>query len=141
MIDHLGRQLGDREFPASPVGYRALVEWLQGHGGVDRVGVEGTGTYGAGLARHLREAGMLILGALDPMTKSTTLSTGPINGAEVITVELIQPDSMPAVVRIVWPTALTITTPARDLEVASTAMRLLAEASTTLARIRASRRL
>jgi hypothetical protein len=59
VIDHLGRQLGDREFPASPVGYRALVEWLQGHGELDRVGVEGTGTYGAGLARHLREAGML----------------------------------------------------------------------------------
>ena len=61
VIDHLGRQLGDREFPASPAGYRALVEWLQGHGVVDRVGVEGTGTYGAGLARHLREAGMLIV--------------------------------------------------------------------------------
>ena len=42
---------------------------------------------------------------------------------------------MPAVVRIVWPTAPTITTPARSLEVASTAMRLLAEASTTLARM------
>jgi transposase len=37
------------------------VEWLQGHGELDRVGVEGTGTYGAGLARHLREAGMLIV--------------------------------------------------------------------------------
>ena len=61
VIDHLGRQLGDREFPASPAGYRALVEWLLGHGWVDRVGVEGTGTYGAGLARHLREAGMLIV--------------------------------------------------------------------------------
>jgi hypothetical protein len=61
VIDHVGRQLGDREFPASPVGYRALVEWLQGHGEVDQVGVEGTGTYGAGLARHLREAGMLIV--------------------------------------------------------------------------------
>ena len=60
VIDHLGRQLGDREFPASPVG-RALVEWLQGHGGVDRVGAEGTGTYGAGLARQLREAGILIV--------------------------------------------------------------------------------
>jgi hypothetical protein len=32
VIDHLGRQLGDREFPASPVGYRALGEWLQGSG-------------------------------------------------------------------------------------------------------------
>jgi hypothetical protein len=56
-------------------------------------------------------------------------------------VELIQPDSMPAVICIVWPTAPTITTPARYNEVASTAMRLLAEASTMLARIKASKRL
>jgi transposase len=61
VIDHLGRQLGDCEFPASPVGYGVLVEWLQGHGVVDRVGVEGTGTYGAGLARHLRGEGMVIV--------------------------------------------------------------------------------
>src|SRR5215213_8573515 len=61
VIDHLGRQLGDREFPASPAAYGALVEWLQGHGEVDRVGVEGTGTYGAGLARHLRAAGILMV--------------------------------------------------------------------------------
>jgi hypothetical protein len=75
------------------------------------------------------------------VTKSTSLSSGPINGADTLTIELIQPDSMPAVVRIVWPTAETITTPAHYLAVASAAMRLLAEASTTLARIRASRRL
>jgi hypothetical protein len=47
---------------------------------------------------------------------------------------------MPASVRDVWPTAPTITTPARYNEVASTAMRLLAEASTTLAGIKASKR-
>ena len=40
VIDHLGRQLGDREFPTSPAGYGALGEWLQGHGELDRVGVE-----------------------------------------------------------------------------------------------------
>jgi hypothetical protein len=81
------------------------------------------------------------------MTQSTILSSGPINGADTLTIELIQPDSRraqrgtPAVVRIVWPTAATITTPAHYREVASAAMRLLAEASTTLARIRARRRL
>ena len=75
------------------------------------------------------------------MTQSTILSSGPINGADILTIELIQPNSMPPVIRIVWPTAATITTPAHYLEVASAAMRLLAEASTTLARIRASRRL
>jgi len=73
-----------------------------------------------------------------PVTQSTILSSGPISGADTLTIEVIQPDSMPAVVRIIWPTA---GTPAHYLEVASAAMRLLAEASTTLARIRASRRL
>jgi len=33
-----------------------LLAWLCGHGRVERVGVEGTGAYGAGLARHLRTA-------------------------------------------------------------------------------------
>src|SRR5215212_3732897 len=73
-----------------------------------------------------------------PVTQSAILSSGGINGADTLT-ELIQPDSAPAVVRIVWPISATITTPARYLEVASAAMRLFAEASTTLARIRASR--
>jgi hypothetical protein len=71
----------------------------------------------------------------------TVLASGPITRpGDPITVELIQPDSMPAAVRIVWPAAPTITTPARYLEVASTAMRLLAEACTTLTRIKASKR-
>jgi hypothetical protein len=70
------------------------------------------------------------------------LASRTINrSGDLVTVELIQRDSMPAAVRIVWPTAPTITTPARYNEVASTAMRLLAEASTTLARIRARKRL
>jgi hypothetical protein len=55
-------------------------------------------------------------------------------------IELHQPDSMPAAVRIVWPTVPTITTPPAKRGT-STAMRLLAEASTMLARIKASKRL
>src|SRR3954447_23667301 len=54
VIDDVGRQLGDREFPASPAGYRALAKWLSEHGTLTTIGVEGTGTYGAGLARYLR---------------------------------------------------------------------------------------
>jgi hypothetical protein len=75
------------------------------------------------------------------MSKSTTLASGQITPTDHLTVELVAPDDMPAIVRIVWPAAPTITTPTRYAEVASTAMRLLAEASTTLARIRARRRL
>jgi transposase len=55
-IDQVGRQLGDQEFPATASGYRALLRWLRSFGQVVTVGVEGTGSYGAGLARHLHAA-------------------------------------------------------------------------------------
>lgn len=61
VIDQVGRQLGDREFPADPAGYRALLGWLGGHGSLERVGVEGTGAYGAGLARSLRAQGVTLV--------------------------------------------------------------------------------
>jgi hypothetical protein len=45
--------LGVQEFAATSAGYARLVGWLQGFGTVCLVGIEGTGSYGAGLARHL----------------------------------------------------------------------------------------
>jgi transposase len=60
VIDQLGRHLGDAEFPATAAGYRQLRAWLHSHGGITAVGVEGTGSYGAGLARHLRAAGLAV---------------------------------------------------------------------------------
>ena len=53
VVDHLGAVLGTAAFPTTPDGYRRLTRWVRGHGLLDRVGVEGTGSYGAGLARHL----------------------------------------------------------------------------------------
>lgn len=47
------RELGDHEFPATAAGYAALLAWIRTHGAVLRIGVEGTGSYGAGLTRHL----------------------------------------------------------------------------------------
>jgi hypothetical protein len=35
VLDYMGRQLGDREFPTSPAGYRALLQWMRGHGAID----------------------------------------------------------------------------------------------------------
>ena len=49
VIDQAGRLLGTQAFPASTRGYVALVTWAEGFGPVERVGVEGTGTFGAGL--------------------------------------------------------------------------------------------
>ncbi len=52
VLDHLGRQLEDREFPTTPSGYRSLLAWMAGHGQLERIGVEGTGTYAAALTRR-----------------------------------------------------------------------------------------
>ncbi len=61
VIDPLGRHLAHETFPATPVGYRALISWLRSHGDVVRVGVEGTGAYGAGLARVMHSAGLTVV--------------------------------------------------------------------------------
>jgi len=61
VLDGLGRQLGDREFPTTAAGYRSLHRWLAGHGDLEGVGVEGTGSYGAALARHLADEGVHIV--------------------------------------------------------------------------------
>jgi transposase len=52
-VDQTGRVLADQEFAATAAGYQALLAWLRALGRVMKVGVEGTGTYGAGLARDL----------------------------------------------------------------------------------------
>jgi transposase len=51
--DHLGGVLGVKSFPTTTVGYRQLLAWLCSFGALERVGVEGTGSYGAALARFL----------------------------------------------------------------------------------------
>jgi transposase len=56
-----GQRLADREFPAHSGGYRDLVEWMQAQGQLARVGVESTGSYGAGLCRHLRRLGIEVI--------------------------------------------------------------------------------
>jgi transposase len=53
-LDERGGLLGTASFPTTPAGYRSLVGWLRGFGEIKLVGVEGTGSYGVGLARHLR---------------------------------------------------------------------------------------
>src|SRR4029434_5303626 len=58
VVAQTGRLLGTQEFPASTRGYVALVSWAERFGPVQRVGVEGTGTYGAGLARFVRAYGL-----------------------------------------------------------------------------------
>ena len=60
-LDERGAELGVRPFPATPAGHRALLAWLPGFGTVERVGVEGTGSYGAGLTRFLHAEGVTVV--------------------------------------------------------------------------------
>ena len=60
-LDPIGGVLGVESFPTTARGYRGLLEWLQSFGAVERVGVEGTGAYGAGLARFLARAGIEVV--------------------------------------------------------------------------------
>jgi len=60
-LDPIGGLLGVQEFPASSAGYGRLLDWLRGFGAVSLVGIEGTGSYGAGLARHLAAAGVRVV--------------------------------------------------------------------------------
>ena len=56
-IDSWGIRLGDHAFVADSGGYEALVTWAETHGRIEAFGIEGTGSYGAGLARAVHRAG------------------------------------------------------------------------------------
>src|SRR5688500_536872 len=60
-LDGVGALLGVEMFPATAKGYRSLLRCLQGFGEVAEVGVEGTGSYGARLTRHLHRQGVKVV--------------------------------------------------------------------------------
>lgn len=60
VVDGSGKLLATKQFPTTPLGLRSLQRWLDSHGHVELVGVEGTGSYGAGLSRVLRQAGCTV---------------------------------------------------------------------------------
>jgi transposase len=65
-LDRVGGVMGTASFPTTAVGYRQLLAWLRSHGTVERVGVEGTGSYGAALARHLAREDVTVIEVLRP---------------------------------------------------------------------------
>lgn len=66
VVDELGRTLGVAEFSTGRPGQEQLLHWLRGHGRLERVGVEGTGSFGAGLARFLTGAGIEVIEVARP---------------------------------------------------------------------------
>jgi transposase len=61
VVDPTGKILDTNSFPATAAGYPELLAWMASFGEVARLGVEGTGAYGAGLARHLAAEGVAVL--------------------------------------------------------------------------------
>ena len=61
VLTPLGVRLSSDNFPVTAAGYRALLAWVGTFGILRRAGVEGTGSYGAALARHLRAAGVEVI--------------------------------------------------------------------------------
>jgi transposase len=60
-LDVLGAHVGSLTVPADSPGYCSLAEWMVGLGHVHACGIEGTGSFGAGLASYLRRRGIRIV--------------------------------------------------------------------------------
>ena len=61
VLDELGRLLAKESFPTTRAGYRRLLRWLRSHGELAAVGVEGCGSWGAGLVRFLAARGVSVV--------------------------------------------------------------------------------
>jgi Transposase len=78
VVDQTGRVLGSASFAASTRGYVALVNWAERLGPVAKVGIEGTGTYGAGLARFVRAYGLEVVEVDRPDRRTRRCLASPI---------------------------------------------------------------
>jgi transposase len=61
VVDMNGGVLGVESFATTADGHRRLGSWMSGFGTIERVGIEGTGAYGAGLARHLARSAVTVI--------------------------------------------------------------------------------
>ncbi|ANH38227.1 Transposase IS116/IS110/IS902 family protein [Nocardioides dokdonensis FR1436] len=102
-LDSLGRLLGIEYFDADTSGHRALLAWLESFGPVLMIGIEGTGAYGLGLARHLATATTADLIEVDRPDRRTRRLKGKSD-----------PVDAEAAARAAWSGAHTGTPKARD---------------------------
>ncbi|KAB7783541.1 Mobile element protein [Methylorubrum populi] len=66
VVDDRDRVLASASFAATRQGYRQMLAWMRSFGVLRRVGVESTGSYGAGLLRFLQQAGIEVLEVTTP---------------------------------------------------------------------------
>ncbi len=66
VVTAVGGVLGTEQFPTTAAGYRHLLNWMGTFGQLERVGVEGTGTYGVSLAKYLRTQQVTVVEVMRP---------------------------------------------------------------------------
>jgi transposase len=81
-VDQLGRRLGELSIPTNPAGYARLVDWASTYGVIETVGVEGTGSYGAGLTRWLAAEGLVVVEVDRPDRKTRRHGKSDVIDAE-----------------------------------------------------------
>jgi Transposase len=88
VLDQSGRLLGTKSFPATTRGYTKLATWTESFGRVEKIGMEGTGSFGAGLLRFLTDHGLTVIEVDRPDRsdrrrngKSDPLDSDPLDAA------------------------------------------------------------
>jgi transposase len=87
VVDQVGRVLGTGAFPATVTGYRAALAWMSAQGELVKVGVEGTGSYGAGLARYLAGQGVEVVEVIRP-NRQARRQRGKSDAADAVAASL-----------------------------------------------------
>jgi transposase len=82
-LDPVGGLLGVESFEVNARGYRALLHWMGSFGALHKVGVEGTGAYGAGLARYLQKMGIDVV-EVDRPNRQTRRQSGKSDPADAV---------------------------------------------------------
>ena len=92
-LDPVGGLLGVAEFPVTPAGYARLLSWLGGFGAVCLAGIEGTGSYGAGLARYLATAGIGVVeaGRSDRQDRRRQGKSDPLDAVSAARARAVRP--------------------------------------------------
>ncbi|MEM6782229.1 MAG: transposase [Bacteroidota bacterium] len=75
-LDGIGGRLGSHAWPATAEGYTGLLSWASGHGRVAAFGIEGTSSYGSGLARFLRRQGAKVFEVSRPPRRGARRASG-----------------------------------------------------------------
>jgi transposase len=66
VVDEFGRVLAGQSFATTRHGYKQMLTWMRSFGSLQRIGIEATGTYGAGLLRYMQSAGVEVLEVTAP---------------------------------------------------------------------------